>query len=270
VNGHNWVVCNQTLLDTLGYGTQCDEACTFSNIEIEPDKTYLFSFIAATIDTFAGIAIQEHNMTIVQVDGGSWIETYDTNYLEMHSPQWYAAAGPGGNAAGAPPPAPIPPSDLYAIITYTYPGAPSIDSSVYNSAPSADEEMPFLPDFTIGPTYGLISDTFKPINPVVHPAADQQIFLTTSQDSWGGKERHNMNGLALFPDPSFVPLLVGMYNGEIVDDAAIARAEANNGFDNKTGAIVIGRNKTIDFVIKNQIGDLGISVPHPVRTLHSL
>ena len=125
--------------------------------------------------------------------------------------------------------------------------------------------MPFLPDFTIGPTYGLISDTFVPINPIFPPEADQQIFLTTSQDTWGGKERDNMNGLAFFPDPSFVPLLVGMYNGEItVDDAAIARAEANNGFDNKTGAIVIGRNKTVDFVIKNQIGDIGISVPHPV------
>ena len=128
--------------------------------------------------------------------------------------------------------------------------------------------MPFLPDFTVGPTYGLISDTFVPINPIVPPAADLQIFLTTSQDTWGGKERDNMNGLAFFPDPSFVPLLVGMYNGEIVvDDAAIARAAANNGFDNKTGAIVIGRNKTVDFVIKNQIGDIGISVPHPVPTL---
>ena len=91
MNGQNWAECNQTLLDTLGYGTECDEACTYSNIQIEPDKTYLFRFIAATIDTFAGIAIQDHNITLVQVDGGSWIEPYDTDYLEMHSGQRYAA-----------------------------------------------------------------------------------------------------------------------------------------------------------------------------------
>jgi L-ascorbate oxidase len=90
VNGKNWAECNQTVLDGLGYGTQCDQACTYSNIEIEPDKTYLFRFVAASVDTFAGIAIQEHNMTLVQVDGGSWLEPFETNYLEMHSGQRYA------------------------------------------------------------------------------------------------------------------------------------------------------------------------------------
>jgi len=80
-----------------------------------------------------------------------------------------------------------------------------------------------------------------------------------------------MNGLAYFPEPNFVPLLVGMYNGEIiVDDASIARALANNGFDNKTGAIVISANATVDFVLKNQIGDLGISVPHPVWSIYEI
>ena len=125
--------------------------------------------------------------------------------------------------------------------------------------------MPFLPDFTEGPLYGLISDTFKPINPIVPPDPTITIYLTTSQDSWGGKERDVMNNLAYFPNPSFVPLLVGMYNGEIiVDEASIERAAANNGFDNKTGAIVVPKDAVIDFVIKNQVGGLGISVPHPV------
>ena len=91
MNGKNWNTCNQTFLNTLGYGTVCDEACTYANIVIEPDKTYLFRFIAATIDTFAGVAIQDHNLTIVQADGGSWIQPYETNYLEMHSGQRYAA-----------------------------------------------------------------------------------------------------------------------------------------------------------------------------------
>jgi FtsP/CotA-like multicopper oxidase with cupredoxin domain len=37
------------------------------------------------------VAFQDHNLTIVQTDGGSWIEPYETNYLEMHSGQRYAA-----------------------------------------------------------------------------------------------------------------------------------------------------------------------------------
>jgi hypothetical protein len=74
-----------------------------------------------------------------------------------------------------------------------------------------------------------------------------------------------LNGLAYFPDPSFVPLLVGMYNGEIiVDEDTIERAKTNNGFDNKTGAFVISRNAVLEIVLKNQIGEIGISVPHPV------
>jgi hypothetical protein len=129
--------------------------------------------------------------------------------------------------------------------------------------------MPYLPSFADGQKYAItVADTFKPLYPVTPPEADQRIYLTTAQDSWGGLERDTLNNLAYFPDPSFVPLLVGMYNGEIVvNNDTIARAEQNNGFDNATGAIVIGKDKTIDFVFQNIIGTLGISVPHPVYLL---
>ena len=113
-------------------------------------------------------------------------------------------------------------------------------------------------------------DTFKPVNPVIPPASNQRIVLTTSQDSWGGKERDVMNSLAYSPSPAFVPLLVGMYNGEIiVDEETITRARENNGFDNKTGALVISKDAVVDFVMKNQIGDLGLSVPHPVGPVYA-
>lgn len=95
-----------------------------------------------------------------------------------------------------------------------------------------------------------------------------RIVLTTSQDTWHGKERDDLNGLAYFPDASFVPLLVGMYNGEIiVDDDTIERAKSNNGFDNATGAFVMAKDTVLEIVLKNQIGEIGISVPHPVHSL---
>jgi hypothetical protein len=177
-----------------------------------------------------------------------------------------AAAGTTATGAPAPPPPPAPPQDTFAIISYSFPDAPPIDETIFQSPFPADEELPFLPDYTTGTLYSvLVADTFKPINPIPPPPATQRIVLTTSQDSWGGKERDVMNSLAYSPDPALVPLLVGMYNGEItVDDCSIKRALANNGFDNKTGAIVIATNATVEFVLQNQIGDLGISVPHPV------
>jgi len=82
-----------------GYGQTCNTACTYPEISIEPEKTYLFRFVGATIDSFVGIAIQDHNLTIVQVDGGSWIEPFETNYLQVHSGQRYAAIVKGKSIA---------------------------------------------------------------------------------------------------------------------------------------------------------------------------
>jgi FtsP/CotA-like multicopper oxidase with cupredoxin domain len=90
INGQNYATCNQTVLTQFNDTNTCDNKCSYAAFDLEPDKTYLFRFIGATIDTFSGIAIEDHNLTIVQVDGGSWIEPYDTNYIEMHSGQRYA------------------------------------------------------------------------------------------------------------------------------------------------------------------------------------
>jgi FtsP/CotA-like multicopper oxidase with cupredoxin domain len=90
VNGHNYATCNQTVLKQFNDTNTCDNKCSYAAIDLEPDKTYLFRFIGATIDTFSGIAIEGHNLTIVQIDGGSWIEPYDTDYIEMHTGQRYA------------------------------------------------------------------------------------------------------------------------------------------------------------------------------------
>jgi hypothetical protein len=176
------------------------------------------------------------------------------------------AGGPPAGGAGAPPFTPPPPAPpTFAILSYSYPGCDKVDSSVYTTVPDNSSLPTSLPGFPQGPTYGLVTDTFKPIHPLIPPPADLRIYLTTSQDTWGGKERDNLNGLAYYPDPAYVPLLVGMYNGEItIDNSTIAMAATNNGFDNSTGAIVIGKTTVLEIVIKNQIGSIGISVPHPV------
>jgi len=176
-----------------------------------------------------------------------------------------AAAGPalpfGAPAVGV---APIGPPYSYFIVSYSYPGAPRIPRHIFTSIPPTNQ-LPSLPEWFLGPLYPLtVSDNFVPIHPIPPPTPDIRIYLDTKQDTWGGKERDNMNNLAYFPNPSYVPLLVGMYNGEItVDQTTIDRAAQNNGFDNITGSIVIGLNTTIEIVIENLIGTIGISTPHP-------
>jgi hypothetical protein len=95
-NGKQFSVCNQTIVDALGYGETCGRDCSFANVQIEPGKTYLFrivhSFIkhtyrqiGALIDSFVGFSIAGHKMQIVQVDGGSWIQPYEADYVLVHA-----------------------------------------------------------------------------------------------------------------------------------------------------------------------------------------
>lgn len=176
-----------------------------------------------------------------------------------------APLGPPTNATApfAPFGPPAPPT--FAIITYTYDGAPEVDPAVYTTVP-ANDSLPYLPPCEVGIMYGLISDTFKPITPIVPPPATLRVYMTVSMDTWGILGRDNLNEMAYYPDPDYVPLLVGMYNGEItIDETTISDAAANNGFSNQTGSYVIDKTTVIEIVLKNQVGTDGFSVPHPVR-----
>jgi hypothetical protein len=45
LNGKQFSVCNQTIVDALGYGETCGSDCSFANVQIEPGKTYLFRIV---------------------------------------------------------------------------------------------------------------------------------------------------------------------------------------------------------------------------------
>ena len=83
---------------------------------------------------------------------------------------------------------------------------------------------------------------------------------------WNKEERELINNLAYFPDPAYVPLLVGMYNGQIkVGEAEWIRGynnQENQGFDNKTGAYIFKVGEVIEFVIQNRAGFRGLSFIH--------
>jgi FtsP/CotA-like multicopper oxidase with cupredoxin domain len=58
---------------------------------VEPSKTYLFRFVGAQGLTFLRYALEGHNFTIVQVDGGSYTKPLEVDHIELGTGQRYAA-----------------------------------------------------------------------------------------------------------------------------------------------------------------------------------
>jgi L-ascorbate oxidase len=103
-----------------------------------------------------------------------------------------------------------------------------------------------------------------PYTPNPPPQPNKRIYLNNTAEQWSGKERDVLNNLAFYPSPDQVPLLVGMYNGQVqVNAESQARAEAQgNFFDNVTGTYLIGVNDVLEIVLRNQVGSNGVQI-HP-------
>lgn len=58
----------------------------FDYINVEPNKTYRLRFIAALTFRMLGIIIQDHNMTLIEIDG-EYVAPYELDYLEIAAGQ---------------------------------------------------------------------------------------------------------------------------------------------------------------------------------------
>lgn len=58
------------LINGKGGGSANGTACNaeLSTIDVEPGKTYRLRFIGATASTFASLAIEGHDLTVIQAD----------------------------------------------------------------------------------------------------------------------------------------------------------------------------------------------------------
>jgi FtsP/CotA-like multicopper oxidase with cupredoxin domain len=116
----------------------------------------------------------------------------------------------------------------------------------------------------VGAAYQNVTNQFRPYYSNPAPTPNKRIFLNNTAESWSGKERDVLNNLAFYPNPAQVPLLVGMYNGQVVvDQAAEARAAAQgNYFDSTTGAYLLEVGDVVEVILQNQVG-LNNVVTHP-------
>ena len=65
VNGHALAECNSS---TLLPGQQCGTSCGNNLQKVLPGKKYRVRFIGATILSYIGLALEGHNMTLIEVD----------------------------------------------------------------------------------------------------------------------------------------------------------------------------------------------------------
>ncbi|OIW24688.1 L-ascorbate oxidase [Coniochaeta ligniaria NRRL 30616] len=82
------------LLNGLGLrsGDKADgsDSCSLAVIDVEPATTYRFRIIGATGLSHLIIGIDEHpDLTIIQVDGGEYVQPYPVEYIQLGSGQRY-------------------------------------------------------------------------------------------------------------------------------------------------------------------------------------
>lgn len=70
---------------------QADDAntiCTLPVIDVDPGKTYRFRFIGGTGLSLLTMALEDHgNLTIIQVDGGDYLQPASTDHVQLGSGQ---------------------------------------------------------------------------------------------------------------------------------------------------------------------------------------
>jgi len=60
-------------------------------MDVEASKTYLVRFVGAQALTYLRYKLADHNFTIVQVDGGSYVKPLEVDHIELAGGQRYAA-----------------------------------------------------------------------------------------------------------------------------------------------------------------------------------
>ena len=175
INGKLKATCNQTQIDYYGYGEKCSNNCSYTNIEVQPDKRYLFRLIGSTVVSYVGFTIEGHTMKVIQVDGGSYIEPYETDFVAVHTGQrlavivetkstcelketgkrYYWMRGGDYERGGPDLTNPLLPPGLepqqagspnLAVLTYTVEDQPVVSESIYTTIPN-DNVIPTVSSY---------------------------------------------------------------------------------------------------------------------------
>ncbi|KAK0099391.1 hypothetical protein ONS96_008419 [Cadophora gregata f. sp. sojae] len=254
------------LVNGKGAGTANGTACNASlaAIDVKPGKTYRLRFIGATALAFASLAIEGHDMTVIEADG-SYTEPYNTSFLQIYTGQRYSVLLKTK---------PHPEKSTYwmqiesrerptltrsfAVLNYGVPSPPTIfypPSQLPITVPSI--------------TRGFLDYQLKPHHSNHHMAkmpsaanVTRTIIMTVHQ---------RVNGPTVWVQNSYPwtetfpqePYLVSLYKNNASNFPSMERALANNGIDPVTRVFPAQIGEVIEIIIQNTGADRGGLDAHP-------
>lgn len=256
VNGHSRQATNDT------------GSCQLASIDIKPGLSYRLRFIGATALSFISLAIESHNVQIIEADG-HYTKPLDTNFLQIGSGQRYSVL------LKAKPETELNkinrrqfymqlttlerPTNLTNFAVLNYSGGKSADLKTVPSPPPLpvakvvegwlDYELEPLQQDGDFPTLGEV--TRRIIIEVHQNVSDHTIWLQNGYD-W----------VENFPQ---TPYLVDIYNGKLNTDDTYERAiSRGNGFDNITRTFPANIGEVLEIVWQNEgtLSNGGVDV-HP-------
>jgi FtsP/CotA-like multicopper oxidase with cupredoxin domain len=264
----------KTIYDSANINKDCKGVST---IDVEPNKTYRLRFIGALTFRILGILTQEHNMTLIEIDG-EYVEPYQLKYLEIGPGQRMSVLINTGNySAGT----------LFPIATnyrwrnngrgYTkngygylrYVSPQQTDDTIVMNMPSISS----LPTniFPLVDTPGWVLGNVKPLVTtesdlsIINKKADHTIKLSmTEVVEVDNTTRYRNNGRQGIP--------WGSYNASLIDQilsgtlGSVGELSVTDGFSTSHQTYPLGYNQIIDLVFQNNMIPSGLCVIHPWHT----
>ncbi|EKD16466.1 hypothetical protein MBM_04935 [Drepanopeziza brunnea f. sp. 'multigermtubi' MB_m1] len=253
------------LVNGKGAGTANGKVCngTLASLDVQPGKTYRLRFIGGTALTFASLAIEGHDLTIIEVDG-AYTQPYNTSFLQLGSGQRYSVllttkSAPEKSAYYMQIESRDRPTltRSFAVLNYGVPSPPTI----FYPPPSPpitlpDTEVAFL-DYDLAPhpdhehlRMPCASEVTRTITMVIHQRYDGVV--TWVQNSFPWQET--------FPKE---PYLVSLYNGDVSNFPSMERALANGGIDPVTRTFPAQIGEVLEIIIQNTGSDNNTVDSHP-------
>ncbi|KAL4807470.1 Cupredoxin [Aspergillus unguis] len=233
--------------------TNSTGSCKLAAIEVEPGKTYRLRFIGGTALSFVSLAIESHEIQIIEADG-RYTQPYTTDFLQIGSGQRYSVlltAKSEEELKG------LDKRQFYMQITTLERPKVLTNFAVldYASDGSADLTTVPSPPLPVASTVqGWLDYELQPLHPDNFPSLEEvtrRIVIDVHQNV-SDRTIWLQNGYDWVESFPKSPYLVDIYKNQLNLDATYQRALRRDGFDNITRTFPARIGEVLEIVWQNR------------------
>ena len=244
VNGHSRQTTNET------------GSCQLASISIEPGLTYRLRFIGATALSFISLAIESHDVSIIEADG-HYTKPLNTSFLQIGSGQRYSVLLTAKSEAEL---EKVNKRHFYIQITTLARPETLTNFAVlqYTGGSEADlKAVPSSPPLPVAEiVQGWLDYELEPLHPNHDFPTLEEVTRRIIIDVHQNVSDHTIwlqNGYDWVENFSPSPYLVDIYNGKLNTEGTYQRAlSRGNGFDNITRTFPAKIGEVIEIIWQNQ------------------